>query len=176
MHDVSKGKWGGGVGFFANIAIVDNDIFDSAWLYLVPQIEYNMMGEFADANPALYEKQKFYHDYISFQAYIKYFFHKGNMKRDVFLFAGPKVELLVREKREVPAQYDTDYFKYNYDDEVNSLGLGVSVGAGLKINQQLEGFIRYDRGLSKVYPNNNFKNTANQMLSLGFNYYLNKNW
>ena len=97
------------------------------------------------------------------------------MKRDAFVFAGPRVEYLVREDRNVPLQYDIDYFKYNHDDELKKFGYGVSFGAGLKVSQQIEAFIRYDRGFSKVYPNNT-RNTYNRLLAVGINYYLNENW
>ena len=175
VHDVSKGKFGGGLGIFGAIPLVENDVFDSAWLYLMGQVEYSMQGENADADPSRYDLQKFHHDYVAAQVYLKYFFHKGNMKRDVFVFAGPRVEYLVREDRNVPLQYDIDYFKYNHDDELKKFGYGVSVGAGLKVSQQIEAFIRYDRGFSKVYPNNT-RNTYNRLLAVGINYYLNENW
>ena len=176
VHDVSKGAFGGGLGVFGEISLVENDIFDSAWLYLVPQLEYSMQGEVADADPARYDKQKFHHDYVAMQVYLKYFFHKGNMKRDVFLFAGPRVEYLVRQDRNVDPAYDLVYYKYNLDDEVKKFGYGVSFGAGMKVSQQMEAFIRYDRGFSKVYPNNNINNTYNRLLAVGLNFYLNENW
>lgn len=176
VHDVSKGAYGGGLGVFGEIALVENDVFDSAWLYIVPQIEYSMQGEIAKAEEEKYGIQKFHHDYLAMQVYLKWFFHKGNMKRDVFLFAGPRIEYLVREKREVDPAYDAVYYKYNLDDEVNKFGYGVSFGAGLKVSQKVSAFIRYDRGFSKVYPNNDQRNTYNRLLAVGINYYLNENW
>ena len=172
VHDRSKGKWGGGAGFFVQWPLVENDVYDSAWLYFTPSVEYNMMGELADADPARYAKQKYEMDYVSLRTYIKYFFHKGNMKRDVFLFGGPFAQYLVRQSKDVPAAYDAAYFKYNHDDKVNNFGLGLSVGIGLKVNDYWEGTLRYDRSLMKVYPNNTAKNTATQMLALGVNYYI----
>ncbi len=47
IHDVSKGKWGGGAGVFAQWPLVENDIYDSAWLYFSPQLEFSMQGEIA---------------------------------------------------------------------------------------------------------------------------------
>lgn len=176
VHDVSKGIFGGSVGVFGQIPLVENDVFDSAWLYIMPQIEYSMQGEVADADPARYDKQKFYHDYVAMQVYLKYFFHKGNMKKDYYVFAGPRIEYLVREDRKVDPAYDLVYYKYNLDDEVNKFGYGVSVGAGLKVSPQMEAFIRYDRGFSKVYPNNDLRNTYNRLLAVGLNYYLSENW
>lgn len=176
VHDVSKGAYGGGLGIFGEVSLVENDVFDSAWLYLMPQIEYSMQGEIAKAEEDKYGKQIFHHDYVAMQVYLKYFFHQGNMKRDLFVFAGPRIEYLVREDRKVDPAYDAVYFKYNHDDLIKKFGYGVSFGAGLKISQQFEGFIRYDRGFSKVYPNNNDRNTYNRLLAVGINYYLNENW
>lgn len=176
VHDVSKGAYGGGLGIFGQWSLVENDVFDSAWLYIMPQIEYSMQGERADADAARYNKQIFNHDYVAMQVYLKYFFHKGNMKRDLYVFAGPRIEYLVREDRKVDLQYDIDYFQYNKDDVINKFGYGVSFGLGLKVGQQMEAFLRYDRGFSKVYPNNDQRNTYNRLLAVGINYYLNENW
>ena len=176
VHDVSKGAYGGGLGVFAQWSLVENDVFDSAWLYIMPQIEYSMQGEIAKAEENKFGIQKFNHDYVAMQVYLKYFFHKGNMKRDAYVFAGPRVEYLVRQDRKVDPAYDLAYFQYNMDDEVNKFGYGVSFGVGLKVSQQFEAFLRYDRGFSKVYPNNVSRNTYNRLLAVGLNYYLNDNW
>ena len=176
VHDVSKGKFGGGIGAFAEFSLVENDVFDSAWLYLVPQIEYSTQGEIAKAEEEKFGVQKFNQDYLAMQLYLKWFFHKGNMKRDVFLFAGPRIEYLVRQSREVDPAYDAAYYKYNFDDEVSKFGYGVSFGAGMKVSQKVEAFLRYDRGFSKIYPNNDRNNTYNRLLAVGINYYLNENW
>ena len=176
VHDVSKGKYGGGLGFFAQWSLVENDVFDSAWLYITPQIEYNMQGEHAKAEEELFGVQKYWHDYVAMQVYLKWFFHQGNMKRDVYLFAGPRIEYMVFRKTEVNPAYDAAYFQYNQDDEVKRFGYGVSMGVGLKISQHMETFLRLERGFSTVYPNNNFHNTYNRMLALGLNYYIDENW
>ncbi|UJF28759.1 PorT family protein [Kaistella sp. 97-N-M2] len=176
VHDVSKGAYGGGVGIFGQWSLVENDVFDSAWLYLMPQLEYSMQGEIAKAEQDKFGIQKFHHDYIAMQVYLKYFFHQGNMKRDLYLFAGPRIEYLVHEKREVDPAYDLAYYQYNGDDEVNKFGYGISFGAGLKVTQQFEAFLRYDRGFGTVYPNNDRRNTYNRLLALGINYYFNENW
>lgn len=176
VHDRSEGKFGGSLGFFTEWSLVENDVFDSAWLYITPQIEYNMGGENADANKNVFSKQRFSHDYVAMEVYLKYFFHKGNMKRDFFAFAGPKIEYLVRQKREVPDGYDAVYYKFNLDNKINKFGYGVSAGIGLKINQRMETYLRYDQGFSKVYENNDINNTHNRFLALGLNFYLHENW
>lgn len=175
VHDVSVGKYGGGFGLFADIALVENDVFDSAWLYLEPQVEYSMQGEFAKAEPDKFPTQKFYADYVAAMVYLKWFFHKGNMKRDVFLFAGPRVEYLISSKKEVDPAYDAAYYQYNHDNTMEKFGYGISFGSGITISRQFEAFIRYDRGFSKVYTDNP-ENTYNRLLAVGINYFLNTNW
>ena len=176
VHDVSKGKFGGSLGGFVQFPLVENDVFDSAWLYLMPQVEYSMGGEWARAEEEKFGIQKYYYDYVAMQLYLKWFFHQGNMKKDLFLFAGPRIEYLVREDKKVDPAYDAAYFQYNLDDEVAKFGYGVSMGIGLKASSKWEAFMRFDRGFSKVYPNNNLRNTYNRMLAVGINYYLNENW
>ncbi len=78
VHDVYNGAYGGGLGVFAQWSLVENDIFDSAWFYMMPQIEYSMQGEVAKAEEGTFGEQKFHHDYIAMQVYLKWFFHKGN--------------------------------------------------------------------------------------------------
>ncbi|UBB88554.1 outer membrane beta-barrel protein [Candidatus Kaistella beijingensis] len=176
VHDRSVGKWGAGLGVFGQIPLVENDIFDSAWLYLTGQLEYTMQGENAKVNTDLYGIQKFHHDYVAAELYLKYFFHRNNNKSDIFIFAGPKIEFLVREDRKVDPAYDLVHYKFNLDDKVKGFGYGVSFGAGLQVSQRMEAFIRYDRGFSKVYPNNNTHNTYNRLIAVGVNYYLNDSW
>ncbi|AZB21686.1 PorT family protein [Kaistella haifensis] len=175
VHDVSKSAFGGGLGVFGEIALVESDVYDSAYLFLVPQIEYSTQGENAKAEEEKFGTQKFHHDYLAMQLYLKWFLPKSSMERNIFLFAGPRIEYLVREKRDVKPAYDAVYYKYNLDDEVNKFGFGVSLGAGMKIAPKVEAFLRYDRGFSKVYANNN-RNTNNNLLAVGINYYLKDNW
>ena len=40
IHGVSKGNFGGSIGVFADFALVENDIYNSAWLYFTPQLEF----------------------------------------------------------------------------------------------------------------------------------------
>lgn len=176
VHDVSKGKFGGGGGIFVQIPLVEGDIFDSSWLYLMPQVEYNMMGENAKAEVNTLGTQKFDTSYLSAQLYIKYFFNSQGVKGDVFVFGGPRVEFLLSNKRDVTAAYDAVYYQYNLDDEMNDFGYGVSLGTGLQVSPKIDAFIRYDQGFSNVYPKNNLNNTRNRMLAVGINYFLNRDY
>ncbi|MCB4234473.1 hypothetical protein LDL59_03475 [Kaistella anthropi] len=38
VHDVSKGAFGGGLGVFGEIALVENDVFDSPYFILCPKL------------------------------------------------------------------------------------------------------------------------------------------
>lgn len=175
VHDVSKGAFGGSLGFFGQIPLVENDIYDSAWLYLMPQIEYHMGGEIAKAEENKFGVQKFNHDYLSMQVYLKYFFKRYGYKTDFFVFAGPSIEYLVRQEKIVDPGYDAAYYNFNFDNNVSQFGYGVSLGTGFKISDQFEAFLRYDHGFSKVYPDNP-NNTYNRMLAVGVNFYLQSNW
>lgn len=165
VHDYSKGAFGGGIGIFADVSLVPNDIYDSAWLYFTPQLEFNTLGE--NANHPKEEKQKYHNNYIGLPLYIKYFLRSNGYKGDLYFMAGPRLEFLVSEKRSgPPADFEAQ------EQNISSFGYGVSVGAGIKINDKLDAFIRFDRGFSKIYPDYTRDATYNRMLALGINYYI----
>lgn len=177
VHDYSKGVFGGSLGVFVDFPLAEADIDGETWLILTPQVEYHMGGEIAKAEENKFGVQKYHYDYLGMQVYLKYFFHKGGMKQNTFLFAGPRIEFMVREDVNVDPAYDAAYYKYNLDKTVNKFGYGASVGAGMKVSEKVEAFLRYDHGFSKVYPDNTIKNTYNRMLGIGVNYYLtNDRW
>lgn len=182
VHGISEPSWGGSAGFFANISLVENDIFDSAWLYFQPQLEFSKQGERGDWDENEQDYQKYDMGYIAMPLYIKYFFHRGNMKNDFFVFAGPKLEYLVYSKvQEGTAVRDAQAYGYDpatfgLGQRFNKFGYGVSFGAGVKVIKQGEVFLRYDRGFSKVYPDYMNRNTYNRYIALGFSYYFTENW
>ena len=172
IHDESKGRYGGTLGVVAEIPIVSADITGGENIFLMPMVEYSMQGENSTVETATWGRQKFHNDYVAAQLYLKYFFAPGRNLSEYFVFAGPRVEFLVRDKRETSAQYEALYFQYNHDDEMNKIGIAVSVGVGTRIMDNLEAFLRFDRGFSKVYPNAVNGVTYNRQLSVGVNYYL----
>jgi len=172
VHDASKGRYGGTLGVVAEIPIVSADITGGENIFLMPMVEYSMQGENSAVESGKYGRQKFHNDYVAAQLYLKYFFAPGRNLSEYFVFAGPRVEFLVRDKRETSAQYEALYFQYNHDDEMNKIGIAVSVGVGTRIMDNLEAFLRFDRGFSKVYPNAVNGVTYNRQLSVGVNYYL----
>ena len=167
IHDNSKGRIAGAVGAFVSIPLYPEDLFRSNYYFIQPQVEYSMQGETAETPP--FPTQKFFNDYISAAVYFKYFINKGTFSTNFFVFAGPKVEYLLSENRNVTPEYDLAYSGVNLNDDIKSLGFGVSGGVGYALTDQFEIFARFDQGLTKVYPNNP-NDTYNSQAALGVNY------
>ena len=178
VHGVSKGGWGGSLGVFADIALVPNDIYDSAWLYFTPQLEVTTIGEKGDWNEDKIDYQKYNNVYVGVPLYLKYFLRNHGYKGDIFLMFGPKLEFLVSDKAEegtavkdaTVAGFDPNNF--GLGQKTASFGYGVSAKIGVKANDKLEVFLRFDRGLSKIYPDYKMYNTYNRFLALGVSYYI----
>lgn len=178
VHGISKGDFGGSVGVFADFSLVPNDIYDSAWLYFTPQLEYTMLGERGDWNEDEKDMQKYSNSYIAVPLYIKYYIKNHGYKSDIYLMAGPKFEFLVSESQKegnasleaMAAGYTPS--KFGLGQKTASFGYGISVKAGVKVSDMLDVFIRFDRGLSKIYPDYNAQNTYNRFLAIGVSYYI----
>ena len=195
IHDKSSGNFGGGLGVFADIALVPNDIYDSAWLYFSPQLEFSMEGEKAEGN--YWDKvggdvQKYNLYYVGMPLYFKYFLKNHGYKTDIFFMLGPKLEFLASDNTSeeqaikdaraagllpnTPANIENMYPKtlsyWGFDNNVAKFGFGISVAAGVKINDNLDVFVRFDRGFSKIYPDYKRENTYSRLLGIGINYYL----
>lgn len=191
IHDRSKGNFGGGIGVFADIALVPNDIYDSAWLYFTPQLEFSMEGERGQAwNDKVAKEQRYDNYYAAIPLYLKYFLRNNGYKGDIYFMAGPKLEFLVYNKvdeAQAIAYGNTRGYSNSAQDialgakslssiglgnEIAKFGYGVSVVAGVRVDSKWNVFLRFDRGLSKVYPDYSKYNTYNRMLALGINYYI----
>lgn len=178
IHGVGKPAWGGNLGIFADFALVTNDIYDSAWLYFTPQLEVYTMGEKGDWDEDKSNYQKYSNVYVGVPLYLKYFLRNHGYKGDIYLMFGPKFEFLVSEKTDegtavkdaTTAGYDPNIFGLGQRTE--KFGYGVSAKVGVKVNEKLEVFLRFDRGLSKVYPDYKAYNTYNRFLALGVSYYI----
>lgn len=195
IHDKSNGNFAGGIGAFADIALVQNDIYDSAWLYFTPQLEFSMEGEKAEGNywsSVGKDVQKYDNYYVAIPLYIKYFLRSHGYKTGIYFMLGPKFEFLVSDKTDEKQaisdalqagllpnkpEYLTNNYKetlsnWGFDNKIAKFGYGVSVAAGVKINDNWDVFLRFDRGLSKVYPDYKRENTYNRFLAIGINYYI----
>lgn len=165
IHDRSKGIFGGSVGVFADFALVTNDIYDSAWLYFTPQLEFAMQGE--NAKMPNQDLQKYHYNYIGLPLYIKYFIRNHGYKSDIYLMAGPRLEYMVSDKVSGPTSLTVAQ-----EENLTKFGYGVSVAAGVKIQENWDIFIRFDRGFANIYPDYTKYSTYNRMLGIGINYYL----
>lgn len=165
IHDRSRGIFAPSVGVFADFSLVTNDIYDSAWLYFTPQLEYAMQGE--NAEPRNMDKQKFHYSYIGLPLYIKYFMRNRGYKSDIYFMAGPRLEYLLSEDVSGPPS-----LTIAQEGNMNKFGYGVSVGVGVKVQEKLDVFIRFDRGFSKIYPDYTKYATFNKALGIGINYYI----
>jgi hypothetical protein len=180
IHGVSKGNFGGNVGVFADFSLVPNDIYDSAWLYFTPQLEFYTLGERADWDEDEKNMQKYNNNYVAVPLYIKYFLKNSGYKGDIYFMLGPKLEFLVSEKKEegnslnqaLADGFENPKQQFGLGQKISSFGYGISFKAGVKVNDMLDVFIRFDRGLSKVYPDYTKNPTYNRFLAIGLSYYL----
>jgi len=178
IHGVGKPSWGGNLGVFADIALVRNDIYDSAWLYFTPQLEVYSVGETGDWDEDGKNIQKYSNVYIGIPLYIKYYLRNNGYKGDIFFMLGPKIEFLASEKtKEGNAVAEArvrgfDPNKFGLGQRINTFGYGASFKIGAKVTDGLEAFIRYDRGFAKIYPDYTKQATFNQFLALGLSYYI----
>ncbi|WP_374445545.1 outer membrane beta-barrel protein [Epilithonimonas sp.] len=191
IHDKSKGNFGGGIGVFADFSLVQNDIYDSAWLYFTPQLEFSMEGERGQAwNDKVAAQQRYDNYYVALPLYIKYFLRNHGYKSDIYFMLGPKLEFLIANKvDEAQAIAYANSIGYTnsqqaidlgakslsaagLDNKIAKFGYGLSLVAGVKVDEKWNVFLRFDRGLSKVYPDYTKYSTYNRMLAIGINYYL----
>ena len=56
---------------------------------------------------------------------------------------------------------------------MHKLNFSVSGALGYVISDKVEVYLRYDQGLSKVYPHYYDKKTWNRLMGLGISYYFN---
>ena len=72
------------------------------------------------------------------------------------------------------ALYGKFHFYINLrDDDMKKMSISVSGAFGYVVNDKLEAYIRFDQGLTKVYPNYDVMRTWNRLLGVGISYYFN---
>lgn len=178
IHGVGKPAWGGTVGVFADFSLVPNDIYDSAWLYLTPQLEVFTMGEKGDWNEDKINFQKYSNVYVGIPLYLKYFLRNNGYKGDIYFMFGPKLEFLVSEKTDEGNAVNEalaagkDPAMFGLGQRINKFSYGVSFKVGARISDKLEAFLRVDRGFAKIYPDYTAQTTYNRFLALGVSYYI----
>lgn len=63
QKETMAAHWGG----FVQWSLVENDVFDSAWLYILPQIGFSMQRELSKAQEDKFGVQRYNCDYIPMQ-------------------------------------------------------------------------------------------------------------
>lgn len=167
MHTYSKPRLGANAGVFASIPLNANQALKPQNKFIQPQLEFSTQGELVKSTE--YGDQKFLNNYITAVVYFKYFFNKGEARSNFFLFAGPKFEYLVSDSKTTTPAYEVALGNSLFDKNINKFGFGLSGGAGYALSSEFEVFLRYDQGLSKVYPDNK-GNTFNDVFGVGLNY------
>ena len=138
------------------------------------------------------DRQKYNNYYMAVPLYIKYFIKNKGYKSDIYLMFGPKLEFLISNKVDesqaiatalgkgylpnTPENLGGNYSKtlstIGLDNKIATFGYGLSLVAGVKVDTKWDVFLRFDRGLSKVYPDYSKYNTDNRFLAIGVNYYI----
>lgn len=173
IHDRSKPRIAGSAGGFVEIPFAQRVASSS---FLVAQAEYSMEGEKSEIGDS---KQEFNHDYVNVMFMIKHFFSSkdANVEPKIFAFIGPKFAINVAEqtKGEIPFVSDL-----NAQANFKTFNFGMTLGAGYRINRNIEAFVRGDYGFSNVYdrPKSIYstvkpKGTSPYQLGAGLNYIFN---
>jgi hypothetical protein len=85
---------------------------------------------------------------------------------------GPRFAYNVSENRAGPTNDEAGYINLR-DDDMKKMNISVSGAFGYVVNDKLEAYIRFDQGLTKVYPNYDVMRTWNRLLGVGISYYFN---
>ncbi|HBR10719.1 hypothetical protein SAMN05660493_01850 [Epilithonimonas bovis DSM 19482] len=146
-------------GLAVAVAIDENDVYDSASLYLEPFVNYSFFTK------SLFTK-------LSYQTYsaginLKKHINSYNNKKSFFIFIGPELAF-IRWKQILKS--GDEYIKIKPDYMIN-------IGLGLFVTNNIELVAQYKFGLSKVYGIESLNDEHNiQTLSIGIRLGFNQNW
>jgi len=156
IHDFSRGRIAPSVGYAP------------LRYYIYPVVEYSMEGERTILEQG---RQYFRNDYVAAAVYGKFHFYRGYFENFYFMI-GPRIAYNISEKRAGPTNEEAGYINLR-DDDMHKLNFSVSGALGYVISDKVEVYLRYDQGLSKVYPHYEFRKTWNRLMGLGISYYFN---
>ena len=170
IHDFSRGRIAPSVGLFAEIPLetFQRSIYAPLRYYIYPVVEYSMEGEKAILEQG---RQYYRNDYVAAAIYGKFHFYRGYFENFYFMI-GPRIAYNISEKRAGPTNEEAGYINLR-DDDMHKLNFSVSGALGYVISDKVEVYLRYDQGLSKVYPHYYDKKTWNRLMGLGISYYFN---
>lgn len=162
IHAESKGRIAPSAGVFAQIPLASGT---SSGFYFVPQLEVSMDGE---KNSATGGEQKLYYTFLNMPLFVKYYFQfcSADSGKGFFAMAGPKIGFSLGEKIEGSSFTQTEVAVHHSFKKSN---FGFAVGAGYHFIPQLEAFVRYDHGFTKVYDMYSGA-TRHYQLGAGINY------
>ena len=170
IHDFSRGRIAPSLGFFAEIPLetFQRSIYSPLRYYIFPVLEYSMEGE----KTILEQGRQYYrNDYVAFALYGKFHFYRGFFENFYFML-GPRFAYNVSENRAGPTNDEAGYINLR-DDDMKKMSISVSGAFGYVVNDKVEAYIRFDQGLTKVYPNYDVMRTWNRLLGVGISYYFN---
>lgn len=169
IHDFSRGRIAPSVGLFAEIPLetFQRSIYAPLRYYIYPVIEYSMEGE----KTILEQGRQYYrNDFVAFALYGKFHFYRGYFENFYFMI-GPRVAYAVSVNFKGPEIiYESGPLG---DDITKKWNISASGAIGYVISDKLEMYIRYDQGITEVYPNYDYRKTWNRLLGIGVSYYFN---
>lgn len=169
IHDFSRGRIAPSAGLFMEIPLetFQRSIYSPLRYYIYPVVEFSMEGE----KTILEQGRQYYrNDFLAFTLYGKFHFYRGYWENFYFMI-GPRAAYAVSVNFKGPViNYESGPLG---DDVTKKWSFAASTAFGYVVNDKLEVYIRYDQGLTKVYPNYDYRRTWNRLLGLGFSYTFN---
>ena len=169
IHDFSRGRIAPSVGLFMEIPLesFQRSIYAPLRYYIYPVVEFSMEGE----KTILEQGRQYYrNDFVAFALYGKFHLYRGYFENFYFMI-GPRAAYAVSVNFKGPnIEYESGPLG---DDVTNKWSFAASAAVGYVVSDNLEVYLRYDQGLSEVYPNYNLMRTGNRLLGVGFSYSFN---
>lgn len=144
-----------------DVALIENDVFDSSPLYLQPFIELSLPTK----NP--YNSNDKFTSY-SGGIHLKKHISAGNFKSMFFIFGGGKLQFVVWNLK----------YGQNGNYRHTEMDYVLNVGGGLVLFKQLELSLSYSKGFSEAYYSTNVYDGLKKMnsVNLGLRFSLANNW
>ncbi len=169
IHDFSRGRIAPSVGLFMEIPLetFQRSIYAPLRYYIYPVVEFSMEGE----KTILEQGRQYYrNDFVAFALYGKFHLYRGYFENFYFMI-GPRAAYAVSVNFKGPnIEYESGQLG---DDVTNKWSFAASAALGYVVSDNLEVYLRFDQGLSEVYPNYDFRPTWNRLLGVGFSYSFN---
>ncbi len=169
IHDFSRGRIAPSLGFFAEIPLetFQRSIYSPLRYYIFPVLEYSMEGEKTILEQG---RQYFRNDFVALALYGKFHFYRGFFENFYFM-VGPRAAYAVSVDFKGPViNYESGPLG---DDVTKKWSFSASSAFGYVVSDKMEVYLRYDHGLTKVYPNYDYRRTWNRLLGIGVSYYFN---